>query len=63
MESTGEQFEITVSYWETLDAIQNWKQQTDHLMAQQMGKEKWYSQYKVRIAKVEREYEFESTTK
>lgn len=61
MESAGEQFEITVSYWESLEAIQNWKQQTDHLMAQQKGKEKWYSKYKVQITKVERAYGFDST--
>lgn len=49
---------ITVSYWKSLEAIKNWKQQTDHLVAQQKGKQDWYSWYKVRICKVEREYEF-----
>ncbi|MGC1205912.1 MAG: antibiotic biosynthesis monooxygenase [Flavobacteriaceae bacterium] len=51
---------ITVSYWENLDAIKNWKQQTDHLIAQQKGIQNWYSWYHVRICKVEREYEFNS---
>ena len=49
---------ITVSYWESLEAIKNWKQQTDHLVAQQKGRQDWYSWYNVRICKVEREYEF-----
>jgi len=49
---------ITVSYWESLEAIQQWKLHTDHLLAQQLGKEKWYLHYSVRICKVEREYEF-----
>ena len=49
---------ITVSYWDSLEAIKNWKQQTDHLVAQQKGIRNWYSWYKVRICKVEREYEF-----
>ena len=49
---------ITISYWESLDAIKNWKNQTDHLFAQQKGKSDWYSWYKVRICKIEREYEF-----
>ncbi len=49
---------ITVSYWESLDAIKNWKQHTNHLLAQQKGQQDWYSWYKVRICKVEREYEF-----
>ena len=51
---------ITVSYWESLDAIKNWKQQTDHLVAQQKGRQDWYNWYHVRICKVEREYEFNS---
>ncbi len=49
---------ITISYWESLDAIQNWKENTKHLAAQAKGKESWYSEYKVRICKVEREYSF-----
>lgn len=49
---------ITVSYWRDIDSIRKWKQQSDHLIAQQLGKEKWYSDYTLRVAKVEREYEF-----
>ena len=49
---------ITVSYWESLDAIQHWKQQTDHIIAQKKGIKDWYSWYNVRICKVEREYDF-----
>jgi heme-degrading monooxygenase HmoA len=49
---------ITVSYWESLEAIQDWKQQTDHITAQQKGIKDWYNWYNVRICKVEREYEF-----
>jgi heme-degrading monooxygenase HmoA len=49
---------ITISYWANLDAIRMWKQQTDHLLAQRMGREKWYSAYKTRICLVERDYEF-----
>ena len=50
---------ITVSYWDSLDAITNWKAQPEHLIAQQNGKQTWYSEYKVRIAKVERDYGFD----
>ncbi|RLJ65397.1 heme-degrading monooxygenase HmoA [Lacinutrix venerupis] len=49
---------ITVSYWENLEAIQLWKQQTDHVIAQQKGIKDWYSWYNVKICKVEREYTF-----
>ena len=57
-ESAREQLGITVSYWESLDAIRNWKQQSEHLLAQQKGREAWYSHYKTRICKVERDYDF-----
>lgn len=58
IESARNDIGITVSYWQSLDAIRNWKQNTDHLLAQQLGREKWYSTYKTRICKVERDYEF-----
>lgn len=47
---------ITVSYWESLESISNWKRDSEHKVAQSLGKEKWYSDYKVRITKVERDY-------
>lgn len=59
IESARNSVGITVSYWESIDAIKQWKANTDHLFAQQKGREQWYNWYKVRICKVEREYEFE----
>jgi len=52
---------ITVSYWESLDAIKNWKRNEEHLVAQVKGKAVWYQQYRLRICKVEREYGLEPT--
>jgi len=48
---------ITVSYWRSLEAIKALKQNSEHLIAQQKGKQQWYSWYNTRICKVEREYE------
>ncbi len=59
-ESARNEAGITVSYWQDLASIQNWKQQSEHLMAQQLGKEKWYAAYTTRICKVERDYHFEA---
>ncbi|MBC7400476.1 MAG: antibiotic biosynthesis monooxygenase [Mucilaginibacter sp.] len=59
IESARDEIGITVSYWQSLDAIRNWKANADHLIAQKYGREKWYSGYKVRICKVERDYGFE----
>ncbi|RUM53156.1 MAG: antibiotic biosynthesis monooxygenase [Marinomonas sp.] len=56
MESAREEVGVTVSYWQDLDSIKQWKQNVEHLGAQKMGREQWYETFKVRIAKVERDY-------
>jgi heme-degrading monooxygenase HmoA len=55
-ESARDTLGITISYWESLESIQQWKVQSDHLLAQKFGREKWYSAYRTRIAKIERDY-------
>ncbi|MDX1911835.1 MAG: antibiotic biosynthesis monooxygenase [Saprospiraceae bacterium] len=57
MESVRDGLGITVSYWESLEAIRNWKVNAEHRLAQQYGRDKWYSTFKTRICKVERDYE------
>src|SRR5690242_19442500 len=56
LESARSEVGITVSYWSSLEAIKNWKENLEHKVAQQKGKEKWYAAYRIRICKVEREY-------
>ena len=56
VESAREDLGITVSYWTDLESIRRWKLNAEHLQAQQLGHEKWYSSFKTRIAKVERDY-------
>lgn len=58
IESEGEKTGITVSYWKDLESIKKWKQNSEHFLAQKMGREQWYSHYNTRISKVERDYEF-----
>lgn len=55
-ESARENIGITVSYWSDLESIKNWKANIEHKQAQKLGHEKWYSSFKVRISKVERDY-------
>ena len=57
-ESARADIGISVSYWESLDAIASWKANVQHRIAQDLGIKSWYSWYKVRICLVEREYEF-----
>lgn len=59
IESSRTDIGITVSYWDSLENIANWKRNIDHLAAQRKGRDTWYSSYKARIAKVERDYGFE----
>jgi heme-degrading monooxygenase HmoA len=59
IESARSGLGITVSYWKSLESIRAWKADLQHLVAQQRGREAWYNQYAVRIAKVERAYEWE----
>jgi heme-degrading monooxygenase HmoA len=49
-------FGITVSYWESEEAIRHWKAHAEHLVAQETGIRHWYEHYDLRIAKVERAY-------
>ncbi|MDC6365304.1 MULTISPECIES: antibiotic biosynthesis monooxygenase family protein [Flavobacteriaceae] len=58
VESARDGVGITISYWKNLEAIADWKSHVDHKVAQRRGIREWYSWYKVRICKVEREYEF-----
>lgn len=51
---------ITVSYWSDEQAIRAWKAHTDHQQAQRGGRQTWYQDYSVRVARVERAYGFPS---
>ncbi len=58
IESAREALGITVSYWRDEASILAWKQAADHRAAQRLGRERWYSAYAVRVARVERAYDF-----
>ncbi|PCH75177.1 MAG: antibiotic biosynthesis monooxygenase [Flavobacteriaceae bacterium] len=58
VESARETVGITISYWETLEDIKQWRLQSEHKIAREQGKKIWYSEFKVRICQVLREYEF-----
>ncbi len=54
-ESARQEIGISVSYWSTLDAIRAWKENMAHRNARVRAKE-WYSAFRVRVCRVEREY-------
>jgi heme-degrading monooxygenase HmoA len=43
---------IFISYWENMDAINNWRQNSTHLMAKAKA-DKWYKRYLSQVCKVE----------
>lgn len=51
----GEQ-EIAISYWESLEQIQQWKNDAEHLQAQALGKSKWYKSYQIDVVEIIRQY-------
>lgn len=56
IESARSGLGITVSYWEDEAAIASWKNNLQHLAAQKLGIDKWYADYHIRVARVERAY-------
>ncbi len=49
--------EIAISYWKNLDDIQQWKKDSQHLIAQKLGKTHWYKRYSVQVVEIIREYD------
>ena len=49
---------ITVSYWRDRDSIRNWRMNSEHLVAQEMGRQEFYQWYRVRIAEVADDHAF-----
>jgi len=59
VESARNEIGITVSYWRDLKAIKSWKENSEHSIVREKGRSEWYKNFKTRIAKVERDYQFE----
>jgi heme-degrading monooxygenase HmoA len=57
VESARDGLGITVSYWESLEAIRAWKEHAEHRQAQARARD-WYAAFRVRVCRVEREYGF-----
>jgi heme-degrading monooxygenase HmoA len=50
---------VTITFFDSLDSIKKWRQQTEHLIAQDLGREKFYEDYEVQVTEVLREYSWE----
>lgn len=49
-------FGITVSYWESEEAIRAWRRHAEHAATRARGRAAWYRHFELRIARVERAY-------
>lgn len=56
-ETVRQELGISVSYWESLEAIRAWKEHMEHRQAQERAKD-WYRTFRVRVCRVEKEYGF-----
>ncbi|MEU8003905.1 antibiotic biosynthesis monooxygenase [Catellatospora sp. NPDC049111] len=50
--------DLVVIYYTDAESIHAWKQNPEHVLAQQLGRQKWLARYRVEVAYVERAYEF-----
>lgn len=51
--------ELTVLYDRDAESIAAWKRHPEHVEAQRRGREQWYADYHIEVARVERAYGFE----
>ncbi|MFB6468696.1 antibiotic biosynthesis monooxygenase family protein [Cytobacillus sp. Hz8] len=54
-----EELGITVSYWDSLESIKAWKENSSHRVAQEKGNSEWFKNFSLRVCKVERHCFFE----
>ncbi len=54
--------EIALSYWPDEASIRAWKSHAEHVLAQELGRERWYESYVVQVARIERGYRWPEST-
>lgn len=47
---------LSLSFWENEQAIKSWRNEFEHRMAQQRGKQVLFESYRIRVAQVVRDY-------
>ncbi len=49
---------VTIFYFRDRESIRSWRQDPDHRQIQKLGREKILSWYRIRVAEVERDYDW-----
>ena len=55
--SDGER--LSVIHWESQETMRAWTDDVRHVVAQRLGRDKWYRYFRVEVAEVARTYGFE----
>ncbi len=50
---------VTLFYWRDRESIKAWREDSEHLKTQQLGREKIFTSYRIRVCELEREYGWE----
>ena len=53
---------LTVSYWDSLQAIAAWRAAAEHRAARDQGRAHWYSGYELQVVKIERAYAWDAAS-
>ena len=53
---------LSLSCWESDEAIANWRHHADHMVVQTEGKRSVFKSYRLRVAEVIRDYDFSSSS-
>ena len=51
--------EVTIAYFASEQALDEWRTHSEHLIAQQKGRSDFYQSYSIQVCTVAREYEFD----
>ena len=52
---------LSLSSWESVEAIAGWRNHAEHMVVQEEGKARIFESYRLRVAKVVRDYGFSSS--
>lgn len=58
MDSARSGLGVTVSYWRDEHSIEAWRSHVEHAAVRERGRGRWYEQFSVKVARVERAYEW-----
>ena len=50
---------LSVIHWESLQTLRAWTDDVRHVVAQRLGRDKWYRSFRVEVAEVARSYAFD----